>query len=83
MEMQKVVLMGIVMAVSTKVEFADMLQVGVIKKRTRRWLLSFYEENRMNGEATFRDYFLHSAERRGKRCKTIFWPLTSVYRCQE
>lgn len=68
MEMQKVVLMGIVMAVSTKVEFADMLQVGVIKKRTRRWLLSFYhEENRMNGEATFRDYFLHSAERRGKR----------------
>lgn len=68
MEMQKVVLMGIVMAVSTKVEFADMLQVGVIKKRTRRWLLSFYhEENRMNGEATFRDYFLHSAEHRGKR----------------
>lgn len=54
MEMQKVVLMGIVMAVSTKVELADMLQVGVIKKRTRRWLLSVYhEKNRMNGEATF------------------------------
>lgn len=49
------VLMGMVMAVSTKVEFADMLQVGVIKKRLRRWLLSFCHEKktRMDGEATF------------------------------
>lgn len=35
------VLMGMVMAVSTKVEFADVLQVGVIKEKDSQMAIEF------------------------------------------